>query len=187
MTFRIEKAGSSQTFSAAIPLPPSARDFHTSLPHLTHHCLTFLSLSQHLHTMPRPSFLLILAIAAGAVYANTQMGQTSDSSELSAQGQAAQAVFNDPLGSAPIGVGQGGPSLADALTVERRASLWFEYARDVSSIVSISFSRCHDDSSLSLPPSPPSRSSRWLRVLAVIIDRRDALGDIAGQLGRPSE
>lgn len=84
--------------------------------------------------MPRPSLLAILALAAGAVYANTQMGQQSE--ELSPQGQAAQAVFTDPLGSSPIGVGQGGPSLADALTVERRASLWFEYARDVSSIVS---------------------------------------------------
>lgn len=86
--------------------------------------------------MPRPSFLAVLALAAGAVYANTHMGQHADS-ELSPQGQAAQAVFADPLGSAPIGVGQGGPSLADALTVERRASLWFEYARDVSSIVSM--------------------------------------------------
>lgn len=85
--------------------------------------------------MPRPSLLAILALAAAGVYANTQMGQQSD--ELSPQGQAAQAVFTDPLGSSPIGVGQGGPSLADALTVERRASLWFEYARDVSSIVSL--------------------------------------------------
>lgn len=35
------------------------------------------------------------------------------------------------------GTGSAGLSLADALTLERKASLWWEYARDVSSVVSV--------------------------------------------------
>lgn len=125
-----------QTFSQATILPLTHVTSSGSCPtSRLHHrrCFTLFYIS--FKAMPRPSLLAILALAAGAVYANTQMGQQSE--ELSPQGQAAQAVFSDPLGTSPIGVGQGGPSLADALTVERRASLWFEYARDVSSIVSL--------------------------------------------------
>jgi hypothetical protein len=35
-----------------------------------------------------------------------------------------------------VGVPSGGLNLADVLTVERRASLWWDYARDVASVVS---------------------------------------------------
>lgn len=42
-----------------------------------------------------------------------------------------QAVFIPPASTPATGL-----SLADALTLERRASLWFDYARDVAAVVS---------------------------------------------------
>lgn len=47
-------------------------------------------------------------------------------------GSGGQAVFIPPASAPATGL-----SLADALTLERRASLWFDYARDVVAVVSV--------------------------------------------------
>lgn len=54
-----------------------------------------------------------------------------------AAGSGGQAVFIPPASTPATGL-----SLADALTVERRASLWFDYARDVAAVVSVVWSGC---------------------------------------------
>ena len=50
--------------------------------------------------------------------------------------------------------GRGGMTLADALTLERKAGVWWDYARDVSSVVGVAlFSACTRPR-LPLPPPP---------------------------------
>lgn len=50
-----------------------------------------------------------------------------------------QTVFIPGEGGAASGF-----SLADALTLERKASLWWEYARDVGSVVSVDCDWCNE-------------------------------------------
>lgn len=85
----------------------------------------------------------LFGLAACVVATNVLMqdggAAGSDSPALNGVGVAAgsgagkQAVFIPPASSTPAT----GLSLADALTLERRASLWFDYARDVASVVSV--------------------------------------------------
>jgi hypothetical protein len=82
------------------------------------------------------------------------------------------------------GTGGAGLSLADALTLERKASLWWEYARDVSSVVS----RCgwaersgsHLPASLlpRMTPSPPSHSTMLCTSLHPVVHRRVLCGRV---------
>lgn len=92
----------------------------------------------------RQSTLIAALLLAMGAYAATQAGPKADGVapapadgfvDLIAAQEKGQTVFKSGAG---VGVGSpaSGMSLADALTLERKASLWWEYARDVASVVS---------------------------------------------------
>jgi len=89
------------------------------------------------------SLFLALTMLASATSASIRLPAAGDAVSGAAEVDSElQAVFSPPK--AQNGVvdvphtGGASLNLADVLTVERRASLWWDYARDVASVVSLS-------------------------------------------------
>lgn len=91
--------------------------------------------------MRQSTLIAALLLAMGAYATTAHAGAKADvpaadgfvDAIAAAQDSNGQTVFKQGVG---VGSPASGMSLADALTLERKASLWWEYARDVASVVS---------------------------------------------------
>lgn len=85
--------------------------------------------------MKRIALALTLATLAAATLVRLPEAGEVTTPSVGGVDSELQAVFAPP-GRVDTG-GAIGFTLADALTVERRASLWWDYARDVADVVSV--------------------------------------------------